>query len=67
MGRSGTVHAWEQEGIRGPDIQNVAKSLGGGFIPLSAVLVHQDIFDVVANVSGGLAGGHTFQVRKMCI
>lgn len=57
------MHAWQQEGIEGPDIQTVGKSLGGGFIPLSAVLVHQHIFDVVANVSGSLAGGHTFQVN----
>ncbi|RDW80105.1 hypothetical protein BP6252_04743 [Coleophoma cylindrospora] len=65
MGRSGTVHAWEQEGIRGPDIQTIAKSLGGGFVPISAVLVHQHIFDVVANVSGSLAGGHTFQAHPV--
>jgi adenosylmethionine-8-amino-7-oxononanoate aminotransferase len=49
MGRSGTMHAWQQEGIRGPDIQTIGKSLGGGFIPLSAVLVHLNIFGVIAN------------------
>ncbi|KXS98180.1 hypothetical protein AC578_6419 [Pseudocercospora eumusae] len=63
MGRTGTMHAWQQEGIRGPDLQMVGKALGGGFIPLSAVLVHQNIFDAIASPSGGLSGGHTFQAH----
>jgi adenosylmethionine-8-amino-7-oxononanoate aminotransferase len=65
MGRSGTVHAWQQEGIRGPDIQTVGKSLGGGFIPLPVILVHQKIFDAIATESGALAGGHTFQAHPV--
>jgi adenosylmethionine-8-amino-7-oxononanoate aminotransferase len=65
MGRSGTVHAWQQEGIRGPDIQTVGKSLGGWIIPLSAVLVHQKIFDAIAIESGALSGGRTFQAHPV--
>lgn len=65
MGKTGTMHAWEQEGIRGPDIQMIGKALGGGFIPLSAVLLHQGVFDTLAGGSGALAHGHTFQVKKM--
>ncbi|KAJ6445233.1 Aminotransferase class-III [Purpureocillium lavendulum] len=61
MGKTGTMHAWEQEGIRGPDVQTIGKALGGGFVPLSGVLVHQRIFDALAAGSGGLAHGHTFQ------
>jgi adenosylmethionine-8-amino-7-oxononanoate aminotransferase len=61
MGKSGTMHAWEQEGISGPDIQTVGKALGGGFIPLSAAILNQKIFDALASGSGGLAHGHTFQ------
>ncbi|KAI9736210.1 MAG: hypothetical protein M1834_001095 [Cirrosporium novae-zelandiae] len=63
MGKTGTMHAWEQEDIRGPDIETVGKALGGGFVPLSGVLVHQKIFDVIANGSKGLAHGHTFQAH----
>lgn len=66
MGKTGTMHAWEQEGIRGPDIQAIGKALGGGFIPLSAVLLHQNIFDTLAKGTGVLAHGHTFQVSTLC-
>lgn len=57
------MHAWEQEGIRGPDIQTVGKALGGGFVPLSGVLLNQRIFDALAKGTGVLAHGHTFQAH----
>ena len=53
MGKTGTMHAWEQEDIRGPDIQTIGKALGAGFVPLPGVLLHQKIFDVLAAGSGG--------------
>lgn len=62
MGKTGTMHAWEQEGIRGPDIQTIGKALGAGFVPLSGVLLHEKIFQALSSGSGGLAHGHTFQV-----
>lgn len=62
MGKTGTMHAWEQEGIRGPDIQTIGKALGAGFVPLSGVLLHEKIFKALSAGSGGLAHGHTFQV-----
>ena len=43
MGRTGTLHACEQEGIA-PDLMAIAKGLGGGFAPIGAVLVQgQDL------------------------
>ncbi|VUC25585.1 unnamed protein product [Clonostachys rosea] len=65
MGKTGTMHAWEQEGIRGPDIQTIGKALGGGFVPLSGVLLHQKIFDALAAGSKGLLHGHTFQAHPI--
>ena len=41
MGRTGTLHAWEQEGVT-PDIQIVAKGLGGGYQPIGGILVRPD-------------------------
>ena len=41
MGRTGTLHAWEQEGIA-PDIQAIAKGLGGGYQPIGAMLASAD-------------------------
>lgn len=67
MGKTGTMHAWQQEGIRGPDIQTIGKALGGGFIPLSGVLLHEKIFETLAAGSGALAHGHTFQVSYLLL
>ncbi|KAL7941487.1 pyridoxal phosphate-dependent transferase [Trichoderma barbatum] len=63
MGKTGTMHAWEQEGIRGPDIQMIGKALGGGFVPLSGVLLNQKVFDGLAEGTMVLAHGHTFQAH----
>ncbi|MGV8953022.1 MAG: aspartate aminotransferase family protein [Cypionkella sp.] len=59
MGRTGTMHACEQEGIS-PDILVVAKGLGAGYVPLGAVLCSQLIFDAFAEGSGAFMHGHTF-------
>ncbi|CAG8181579.1 unnamed protein product [Penicillium salamii] len=65
MGKTGTMHAWEQEGMRGPDIQTIGKALGAGFVPLSGVLLHEKIFQALSAGSGGLAHGHTFQAHPL--
>lgn len=57
------MHAWEQEDIRGPDIQMIGKALGAGFVPLSGVLLHDKIFQALARGSKGLMHGHTFQAH----
>jgi adenosylmethionine-8-amino-7-oxononanoate aminotransferase len=63
MGKTGTMHAWEQEGIDGPDIQMIGKALGAGFVPISGVLLRQSIFDGIAGGTQILAHGHTFQAH----
>jgi len=62
MGRIGALHAWQLEDFDGPDIQTIGKSLGGGFIPLSAVLVSRKVIEAVSLGSGRFSHSHTFQV-----
>lgn len=51
MGRTGTLHAWEQEGVV-PDIQTLGKCLGGGYQPIAAVLVNRKVVDVLSSGTG---------------
>ena len=64
MGRTGTRHAWEQEGIA-PDIQAVAKGLGGGYQPIGAMLASGQIIDTIRQGSGAFQHGHTYLAHPM--
>ncbi|MGN6471820.1 MAG: aspartate aminotransferase family protein [Rhizobiaceae bacterium] len=64
MGRTGTLHACEQEGIA-PDLMAIAKGLGGGYQPIGAVLLSDRIFDAFANGSGFFQHGHTYMGHPM--
>jgi adenosylmethionine-8-amino-7-oxononanoate aminotransferase len=59
MGRTGTLHAWEQEGIA-PDIQAIAKGLGGGYQPVGAILMNERVLVPIRAGSGAFAHGHTY-------
>lgn len=43
FGRTGTMFAVEQEGVR-PDLMTVAKGLTGGYLPLAATLATEEVF-----------------------
>jgi adenosylmethionine-8-amino-7-oxononanoate aminotransferase len=64
MGRTGTLHACEQEGVV-PDLMTIAKGLGGGYQPIGAVLLGRHIFDAFANGSGFFQHGHTYMGHPM--
>jgi adenosylmethionine-8-amino-7-oxononanoate aminotransferase len=64
MGRTGTRHAWEQEGIA-PDIQAIAKGLGGGYQPIGAMLASGQIIDTIGKGSGAFLHGHTYLAHPM--
>ncbi|KAL2267755.1 hypothetical protein VTJ83DRAFT_5032 [Remersonia thermophila] len=60
MGRSGTLHAWEQENVV-PDIQTIGKCLGGGYQPVAGLLVNRSVVDVLEKGSSAFVHGHTYQ------
>jgi len=59
MGRTGTLHACQQEGIA-PDLMTIAKGLGGGYAAIGAVLVGGKVMDAVSTGSGLFQHGHTY-------
>ncbi len=59
MGRTGTLHAVEQEGIA-PDLMTIAKGLGGGYQPVGAVLASKRIVEALRKGSGMFQHGHTY-------
>jgi len=59
MGRTGTLHACEQEGVV-PDLMAIAKGLGGGYQPVGAVLIGGRVIDAIAAGSGFFQHGHTY-------
>ena len=59
MGRTGTLHACEQEGVV-PDLLTIAKGLGGGYQPVGAVLAQARIVGAMSRGSGFFQHGHTY-------
>ena len=59
MGRCGTLHACEAEGVV-PDLMVIAKGLGGGYQPIGAVLAQARIVEAMRKGSGFFQHGHTY-------
>ncbi|MEZ2297021.1 aspartate aminotransferase family protein [Variovorax sp. RCC_210] len=64
MGRTGTLHACEQEGVV-PDLITIAKGLGGGYQPVGAVLAQRRIVEAMSQGSGFFQHGHTYLGHPM--
>ena len=64
IGRSGTLHAFEQEGIV-PDIVTLAKGLGAGYQPIGAVMVREAIADELRRGSAAFQHGHTYMAHAI--
>ena len=60
MGRTGSLFAYEQEGIT-PDVLCIAKGLGAGLQPIGAMLCTDTIYQAIAQGSGFFQHGHTYQ------
>lgn len=59
MGRTGTLHAFEQDEVV-PDLVTIAKGLGGGYQPIGAVLASEKIVSALQAGSGLFQHGHTY-------
>lgn len=59
MGRTGTLFACEQDGVR-PDIVTIAKGLGAGYQPIGAMLCSGAIYAAIEDGSGFFQHGHTY-------
>ncbi|GLB41852.1 putative class-III pyridoxal-phosphate-dependent aminotransferase family protein [Lyophyllum shimeji] len=66
MGRMGTLHAWQSfgDGVA-PDIQAVAKGLGGGYATIGAFLMSKKVADGLRAGSGFFKHGHTYQGQPL--
>jgi adenosylmethionine-8-amino-7-oxononanoate aminotransferase len=63
-GRTGTFLSCEQDGIV-PDIVTLGKGLGGGYQPIGAVMCTREVYDAVANGSGALKHGQTYNAHPV--
>jgi adenosylmethionine-8-amino-7-oxononanoate aminotransferase len=59
MGRCGRLFAFEEDGIV-PDMITLAKGLGGGYQPIGALLVREELAQEIARGSGAFQHGHTY-------
>ncbi len=64
MGRTGTLFAFEQEGVI-PDIVCVSKALGAGYQPIAATIVSRPIRQAIATGSGTIQHFQTYQAHPI--
>ena len=48
-----------------PDIQVIAKGLGGGYQPIGGILVHGRVIEALSKGSGTFKHGHTYQAHPV--
>lgn len=66
IGRTGRLLAVDHENVR-PDILIIGKGLGGGFLPISAVLAHENVMNVITPGSHGSTFGGNPLATKVAI
>lgn len=64
VGGTGTYFAFEQEGVV-PDILTIAKGFGGGYGPISGLLIHKRVVDVLRDGTGSFCHGQTYQAHPI--
>jgi ornithine--oxo-acid transaminase len=67
LGRTGRLFAGEHFGLE-PDVMTVAKSLGGGYVPVGACLFAPRVFDAVFDsMENSLSHGSTFAPNDLAM
>jgi len=64
MGRTGTLHAWQEEGVA-PDLQTMGKGLGAGYQAIAAVLVSEKVVKALIDGTGQFVHGQTYQAMPV--
>ncbi|KAL8716220.1 MAG: hypothetical protein Q9220_000125 [cf. Caloplaca sp. 1 TL-2023] len=64
MGRTGSLHAWQQEGVV-PDIQTIGKGLGAGYVPIAGFLAGHRVIKTLSGGTGQFTHGQTYQAHPM--
>lgn len=68
VGRSGKMHAWQWDEGAQPDLQIVGKGLGGGYAPISSVLISSRVVEAFQRGSGAFNNGkHITAVRRLSV
>lgn len=65
VGRTGTYFAYSHDGDIAPDIVTIGKGLGGGYVPVSAMLVSRKIVEGLRRGTSAFNHGHTFQAHPV--
>lgn len=65
VGRTGTYFAYSHDGDIAPDIVTIGKGLGGGYVPVSAMLVSEKIVEGLRRGTSAFNHGHTFQAHPV--
>jgi len=63
-GRTGTFLSCEQDSVF-PDIATLGKGLGAGYQPIGAVICTSEVYEAVANGSGALKHGQTYNAHPV--
>jgi adenosylmethionine-8-amino-7-oxononanoate aminotransferase len=64
FGRTGTLFACEQEGVV-PDFLVTGKALTGGYLPLAATLMTEEIYEAVKQDPGTFYHGHSYTANPL--
>ncbi|KAK5116509.1 hypothetical protein LTR62_008058 [Meristemomyces frigidus] len=56
------LHAWQDPSVGvAPDIMTMGKGLGGGYMPIAAMLANHRVIDALRSSSGAFSHGQTYQ------